>query len=760
VAITFRIYTTLRKQIYIIGIWFYCMGNVFAITLTLMVILTVGVGAFSSTASASLSSRTFTAMGGTITYEGTFEEEPGDESAASILTVYGGEKIVFFNATNGSVPVIVSGPYTKSGEKYSGEPFKKETLEPGEEWDSEGKTTKGYFEVEDAHGEGGWFEIIKHSFTVELVGKREKVQERKSFNLRLRGNEKEQGVMKLTIEDEEGFSITNANGTDIYEILIVYTETVFADFADVPVKGLQFSEDNTLVFDTSTLDMGEDTYTLVLEDVATEAKDTAEIEVETRYLKVECDEEVVMGCDIVVVITSSFYGEEATVNVEDIPEAEVLQSVILDDEGKKKVKIHTDNLDYGTHRITVDVEDMKETEYVAITRAAVSVKVPENATVGDIVHLKGSSDSGDFAVFVVDDVFKSETRIRDDAFEWDWDTDGEFEGYQEIEVFIVSDQTFYAGGDPISETWQKENGMDASGGIFLLPPTFSMTALESIAEGDDVVLSGKAAGTDHVFVILINQQGEVVFPSNGIVQATPVEDNIWEESIQDLDTGSYVAMALHRGKDGKTDAIENGEWAAGSEAKTLEQRVAILESTLNAAGSDDMFKLAYFSVSPPQVNLDVPATIELDDVLRVKAVTNVKDGEKAFLSLALSLEVIEETSTLVENGSLQANFVTSGLQPGAYNVRVEIIGRASDEKEILLVEKKEQDGDKEKQITLQNESLPEPETTGKKAETAAETNESRGKEKALETPVNVWDVVIAITMATIVSIAATRRFRY
>lgn len=32
---------------------------------------------------------------------------------------------------------------------------------------------------------------------------------------------------------------------------------------------------------------------------------------------------------------------------------------------------------------------------------------------------------------------------------------------------------------------------------------------------------------------------------------------------------------------------------------------------------------------------------------------------------------------------------TSGLQPGEYNVAVDVSGRASDEKEVILVEKKE-----------------------------------------------------------------------
>jgi hypothetical protein len=215
-------------------------------------------------------------------------------------------------------------------------------------------------------------------------------------------------------------------------------------------------------------------------------------------------------------------------------------------------------------------------------------------------------------------------------------------------------------------------------------------------------------------------------------------------------------MALHRGKDGTTDAIENGEWVTGSEGKTLEQRLTILESLSNAAGSDDMFKLAYLSVSPPRVSLDVPETVELGDELRVKAATNVKNGEKAFISLVFDLEVIEKTSMLVENGSLQADFSTNGLQPGAYNVRVEIGARASDEKELLLVEKQKQEGDENEHVTQQNESVPEPETTGKKAETAGEINKSQEKEKAFKLAVNVWDVLCALLMAVLVLIREKR----
>jgi hypothetical protein len=184
----------------------------------------------SSAASASFINRTFTPAGGTLTYNESFKDKPKNEPATSILAVYGGEKIIFLSSSNGSVPVVVTGPYTKEGEKYSGEPFKKKSLEPGEAWDSEGKSTEGYFEIADQYGAGGWFEMIKHSFTVDVVGKRQKVQEEKSFSIRLRENKKDGGVMKLSIEDDDGYSITNRAGTDIYELTIGYDNNGFTDF--------------------------------------------------------------------------------------------------------------------------------------------------------------------------------------------------------------------------------------------------------------------------------------------------------------------------------------------------------------------------------------------------------------------------------------------------------------------------------------------------------------------------------------------------
>ena len=755
------------------------LKNLIGVVAVFILIMTLVLVLFPSTASAHFYNRTWTPTGGTLNYSGEIVASgttPGaeDESNAGyiILLVYngksgdetGGEKIKFFNLTltkNDFANVRVEGPYTKSGSQYPGYDLEVDEVPAGEEWDVEGKKSDGYYRVEDEYNNGGWLQVVKQTFNLEL--KKKKVQEGKTFNLKMKSNGRLEGVMKLTIEDSDGYSIMNADRKDIYKIQVNYGEkNDFVSFADgpEPIRGINFTADKKLVFNASELDMGAGKYTIILEDYATGAEDEVKIEVEERYLDVECDEEVVMGSDIVLIIKSSFYEEHATVTVEDIPEEEGIHKITLDEEGKKKVKIPTESRDYGTYKILVEVSDMEKTVYVKIKREGSSLEVPDNATVGDIIHIKGSSDFGDLAVFVIDDVFKGEARISDDKFEWDWDTSGELDGYREIEVFMVDAHDFSV-GDRVSDEWQKAKDVYASATIFLLLPAFSMTVPEGIAEGDDVVISGTAIGADHIYVIAINYKGEVVFPYSenvGVInaRATPVEEGAWEEKIADLDTGRYVVISLDKGRDEETYAIENGEWAAGDEGKTMEQRVAILEAAITSAGSDDMFELAYFSVSTPQVSLDLPETAEVDDEIQVTAETNIKDGEKAFVSLSFNANIIKTTSTLIEDGSVHTSIDTSGLQPGRYNVAVYISGRASDEKEVILVEKTEEESE---ESLPQNESLAEPEAIAEVNESLSAGNESQEEQGEQGIPVNAWEVLIALAMATFVSVGMKRRCR-
>ena len=754
------------------------LRKIVKIVAAITVVITVMLILFSSTASAHFDDRTWTKTGGTLNYsdkvKGIDDLDPGDESdkGYTVPIVYnwksgdetGGEKVKFFNLTkNDFANVTVTGPCIKSGGIASSYDKEEVSVPAGEEWDAEGKKSGGYYlVVEDETGNGGWLQVVKQTFDLEL--KKKKVQERKSFNLTMKTNGRKEGVMKLTIEDSDGYSIMNADRKDIYKIRVNYTDkNDFTGFADSQesVRGINFTANNKLIFNTSELDMDAGKYSIILEDYATDAEEKADITVEEKYLKVECPDEVVKGEDMVIIIKSSFYEGKANITVEGMPDYEDKQ-LTLDEEGKKKVKISTEDLDCGTYKVTVKVcgYDMKEIKYVKIKKSGASLEVPEDATVGDIVHIKGTSDFGDFAVFLVDDVFKKEAQISDSKFDWDWDTgtSGELDGYREIEVFILNEHAPFSLGAQVSDDWQRQKGVDASATIFLFLPTFSMTVAEDIAKGDDVVISGSAIGTDHVYVIVINHKGEVMFPlggTAGVINArtTPVEGGKWEENIGELDSGRYTVIALYEGKDGVTDAIKNDKWVAGDESKTLEQRVAIIEDKLSSAGSDDQFGKADLSVSAPMVILEVPRTVEISNEIMVKAETNIKTGEKAFVSLSQNASVLKKAFTSVENGSVQANINTSGLQPGRYNVAVYISGRASDEKEVILVEKTEEEGE---ESLPQNESLTEPEAMAEANESVGGVNESHEEEER-KIPVNAWDVVIAVVMATLVSVGMKRR---
>jgi len=343
-------------------------------------------------------------------------------------------------------------------------------------------------------------------------------------------------------------------------------------------------------------------------------------------------------------------------------------------------------------------------------------------------------------------------------------TGGEVEGYYGIEVFILNDRpTEISIGDEVSKDWQREKGVDASASLILNYPAFSMTAPKSVAKGDPVVISGTAAGADHVYVIVFNYRGEVMFPytenmSVTEAEATTVVDGEWTETLSALDFGDYTVIALDEGRDGRTDAIKDDKWEIGGEGKTLEQRVAILMDAITSAGSDDLYEKACFSVSAPEVILEVPETVEIGTVIEVKAETNIKDGTEAFVSLSQNSRIINKTTVEVKSGSVTESIITSGLQPGRYNVAVDVSERAFDEKMVTLVEKKEVVEEGKEEIA-QNESLTEHEPLEEANVSAGEINESYEEENERKMPVSLCDLLIAAIMAIFIAVVVKLKGR-
>ncbi|MGB2841967.1 MAG: hypothetical protein WBC40_05775 [Halobacteriota archaeon] len=258
------------------------MKNIIAIAAVITVVMAIVLIAFSSSASAESFDRNYTDIGGVLWYEGNLIDAEKPNKAGKILNVYEGEKILFLNKglNNKSVAVTVSGPCESDGDWE--DDYDDYSVSKDQKFDTSGKSTGYYVIKEELNSEvGGWFNLRKHSIEVELVGEKEKVQEGKNFSIRIKKGENARlkGVMKLTIEDEEEYSIMNVNNKDIYEILVAYKDK--EDFTgsavtqeNESVEGISVDDVNgTLVFETAKLKMEEGEYTIILEDYATEADD-------------------------------------------------------------------------------------------------------------------------------------------------------------------------------------------------------------------------------------------------------------------------------------------------------------------------------------------------------------------------------------------------------------------------------------------------------------------------------------------------------
>jgi len=192
----------------------------------------------------------------------------------------------------------------------------------------------------------------------------------------------------------------------------------------------------------------------------------------------------------------------------------------------------------------------------------------------------------------------------------------------------------------------------------------------------------------------------------------------------------------------------------------MEQRVAILMDAVTTAGSDDLYELAYFSVTMPGVRLTVPETVEIGDPITVKVDTNVKEAVAAFVSLLSNADIIDETTVKVQDGRGDASFSTNALQPGKYVVTGSIKGEAYTEVGVILEKAEVMEVVEESEEVEESISQIEPET---ESETRVETIESAGERElnespeGQETPVITWDLLIAVIVAISISIVVRRR---
>jgi hypothetical protein len=715
-----------------------------------------------STVSASTINRTYDERGGvmicdnnsiatTISTEATTNSKP-------IVPVYKGEKIRFQNSTGHNMTEIrIDGVFSSSGVASSN--FKTSSI--SEEWDTEGKD-EGYYRFSDnanssnnyfgSKDNQGWLSLISHTFRLKL-DPTDKTYANGSLILSIESNNKQAGLMKFTIESQ-GHSIRDVHGQDIYEIPINYTEeTKFGNISE-EIIGVDVQE-GIIVLNMSGLDIEEGRYTIVMEDFATRVEKKINFEIKPRELEIDTLDTIVKGETAEIIVSSAFSNKKVRLLIDD---GEVFeQSANLTEEGEKMFRWDTSGVQVGKHTIRVEVdvdgddefgglEDEEASRYINVVEGDVAIELSnETVMIGDPLKISGESNYGEYAVIVIDDVFVEKAKITRGKFEFEYKTVGELEGGKKIEIFIDAPVSFGIGTE-VSEEWKLRNGADADAAFTLIESRLlTLDVAPRIAQGDDVVIQGTASGTDSVYQVVLNGRGEVIFPYEGVAVATEVSDTTYEEKLIKPDVGTYTVVVLHKGRDGLTDAIDDkGKWVIGDRSKTLDLKIALLEDAITRAGSDDLFVKQEFKVVNPEVNLELADAI-FGEPLTILATTNVNDGTMAWISLRKEGRDDKEIKTVkVDNGTILAEFDTTTLSVGSWNVNVDIPDRCSDEG----------------MITIQAPaSVPASEATPQASVTPSPTSPAPPLSAAERTETQIPGFELSSSFAVLITVAYLRRMK-
>lgn len=535
----------------------------------------------------------------------------------------------------------------------------------------------------------GWLSLDTHTFRLDLYPT-DKTYEDGTLNFSIESNNKEAGFMKFSIESR-GHSIKDVHGNDIYEIPIEYKEETkfYTKIYNITndISGVNISADGEIMLNMSGLDVEEGRYTIIIEDSATGVEKKINFEIEPREIEIKVEDEIAKGEKAEIIVESAFSNKNANLFINGV----FNQNATLNDEGEKMFRWDTTNVPFGRHeiRIRVDVdgdgvfegyEDESASCYIKVIEGEVTVTAPDEVIIGNPVVIGGTSTYGVYAVILIADKYVDKAMIDRKKFEYEYKTTGEMEGSNKVEIFIDAPIEFGI-GEAVSEEWKRENKVDADTDFTLVESReLTLDVPYITASGDDVLISGTAAGVDKVYLLVLNQKGEVVFPYAAKAMATPVdEEGEWDEKLIKPDAGTYTVIVLHEGREGVTDAIYNGNWEIGDELKTLEQRIAIVEDKIKGAGSDDIFLKREFKVVNPEVRLELEDAT-FGETLTIVATTNVKEGVIAWLSVGKEGVEDKEIKTVkVENGTIMAEFDTNKLSVGRWEVSVNIPDRCLDE---------------------------------------------------------------------------------
>ena len=364
--------------------------------------------------------------------------------------------------------------------------------------------------------------------------------------------------------------------------------------------------------------------------------------------------------------------------------------------------------DTGSYTITA-------TELSANTTATVTVRIVEFSAsvstdkskyyIGESVEIKGSANAGDNVTIKIDgEEIKIGKPIAGGKFSYDWTTTEEdvSPGSYELGIWVLplSNPFIDPPDDSVSILFIR-GGLSAKL-IYTGIEEEKEIVQEIVAQGDDFKIKGKAPGRDNVDILTIAPKGGSgsgfaptdILKETGYVLNVPgltystspvshgkADFGAFTKTIEvgkDVDTGTYLVIALNPGRDevygsGVGDiltVITDYDFSI----KTQAQILAILkEETINQAGSDDLLWVGTIEVENPWVTLNDIEDVHLGDDIEVSGVTNRKNGFLFIITVEGPTDLtplFASTEVSTAGGTFTASFNTISAKVGKYTVTV------------------------------------------------------------------------------------------
>jgi len=359
--------------------------------------------------------------------------------------------------------------------------------------------------------------------------------------------------------------------------------------------------------------------------------------------------------------------------------------------------------DAGSYEITATEDIMGTTDsiFVEIVPYETELDVDKDPAVyhiGENVKIAGSSTAGESITLKIEDEVVA-TDLDVDGFDYTWKTENFAPYSYKISIWVL----------PFSDPFRDRPDESVSV-ILLRGGLYAEPSASFVALGDEFNIAGIVPGRDFVDILTIAPDGgsgygldpsDIVEDTEGKLDApgltyetsgVDTDGKFETEGIavsKDVDTGTYLILALNYGRDGEWGisresnflrAISN-DYTTPLGVKTTDQILAILKDrTIDAPGTDDLLGLTTIKVEQGFVTVDALADVPLGGDITVTGTTNrqvdtaiivtVEGTDERTPSLKPKIAKVEANEKIYYN-SFEVTFATKSANLGEYIVTVD-----------------------------------------------------------------------------------------